>query len=163
MKYHSAYQINADRLVARFGYPPLVKGETLEDFKRELLPFIQVFGGRDGPQWHDVWERLIAMRRLRRYTRMKEVLCPTSYGLDRPFGSTWTSYQDQPEFGGEQTEDDVVDAVTRAHSMGVDVTLALDCLIAQARSDARRLKRSLSEHYEAYQANIIDVEYEIIG
>ena len=80
---------------------------------------------------------------------------------------TWTFYLDQRDLGAAydcfQTEDDIVDAVTGAHSMGVDVTLALDCLVGQARYDARRLKHSLFEHHEAYQANIIDVEYEIIG
>src|SRR4051794_37944920 len=72
MNYDSAHNhIDPDALVNRFGFPPLVKGETLEAFKRVLRKYIDILGSQEGIHWQDIWDHLIATWRLKRYLGIK--------------------------------------------------------------------------------------------
>jgi hypothetical protein len=168
MRNRSAY-IDYKALVNRFGLPPLVEGENLDDFEKCIHQYTVLFGDEDGYHWALIWDHAIAGSRLMRYTRMKVELGASSlprvlHPFTKPFASTWTTYIDgwatMPGDQQFENEEEMVDAIYRAHAEGKEVSWTLNCLIAQARSDLARLSRALRQYYSGQaQENIIDGEW----
>jgi hypothetical protein len=165
-------RVDYNVLVNRFGFPPLVKGENLDDFKKVIHQYMVRFGDQDGGHWALIWDYAIARWRWVRYTRIKDELRASLSAFMHPFTKTfanaWTTYidgSDEAALTGDQqfeNDDQIVEAIYRAHAEGKDVIRTLDCLIGHTRSDLVRLSRPLLQYCDQIQENIIDGEWEEI-